>query len=140
MQEIIREPESREEFLAIDRMDDEQIAQEMRGGLIRGKYAYSFKARGDTVVGLSALGIQRIAQNYGGIEVARDYLDEDEDYYKCICQARDKIKDITMLGAAEQSKNMICAREMRAQSAKERIAGHIAGRTTGTVVKNIHSR
>jgi len=111
MQEIIREPESREEFLAIDRMDDEQIAQEMRGGLIRGKYAYSFKARGDTVVGLSALGIQRIAQNYGGIEVARDYLDEDEDYYKCICQARDKIKDITMLGAAEQSKNMKGSRD-----------------------------
>jgi len=106
---MYREPETAIEFLALDRMDDEQIVKSMRNGLIEEKFVYSFESRGDKVVGLSAKGIETIAYSYGGIDV--EVVDKTDDscdgvngYYGVICKATDKLKDLALLGGAEQSK------------------------------------
>lgn len=100
----MRQPEHEDEYAALDRMDENLIVEKMRGGLVEERYAYSFSSRGDTVVGLSAEGIQRIAQSYGNIDVEMVEFKENEDEYIFIAKATDKATGLSMMGAAQQRK------------------------------------
>ena len=93
----------------IDRRDETQIMRHMSGELVT-EYVYKFKdGRGAVQKGLSWAGTRELAQLLGSIEVEDgpqiDLIDDGDGkgpYYRVICRATDKKRDVTVLGGVHE--------------------------------------
>jgi len=99
------EPKETEDFVALDRMDEEQIIRELSGELVT-EYVYSFKQGGRTIIGLSYAGVKACIHKMGNIEVDGLVIQDGEESYRAYCYALDKLRNIKVWGAFEQPKNL----------------------------------
>lgn len=102
-----KKPEAKEpevtEYVIMERRDEEQITEELRGELVD-QWVYSFKVAGREVTGLSWVGVKQAVRHYGHIHVALVSEQETDDEYRVTVKAIDTLVDVEMLGTASQSK------------------------------------
>lgn len=94
-----------EEFRALDLRDEEQILAEMQGRVMD-EYAYRFPSGGREVVGLSWVGVKAVARKMGNISIAKTDITETDGSYRVVVCAEDRVRNVQMMGAAEQAKVM----------------------------------
>jgi hypothetical protein len=88
----------------IDKRDEEQILEELKGNLIE-KSFYEFTDKsGRRIIGISYTGIKQIAQAMKGFETVSIDLRETPDEYICCVVVRNKNNDLTLPGGAQQPK------------------------------------
>lgn len=109
-------------FILMDKADEEQILQEMRGEIIK-VYVYSYTDKGKTVEGLSKAGVDAAAMEMAArgkpIRVLDYKIDEDDRFYKAIVRVgRYIVKDNgteslldTTLGTKRQAKTYASGKE-----------------------------
>jgi hypothetical protein len=100
-----KEITSPEVFREMEKRDEEQIIQEMRGQYIE-EFVYQFKIGGRTVTGISWAGIKEVAYKFGGIQVELVELKETENAYTVIVKAFDEKNNASRLGVSMQPKKM----------------------------------
>jgi hypothetical protein len=92
-------PETLDDFKAIERLDENQILDELHGKTIDRLF---YEINGITA--LSWAGVKYFAIQLGHIQVQEVKIDENEESYKAIAWAYDKERDLRVMGAAEQPK------------------------------------
>ena len=97
------EPKEREDFEALDRMDEKQIVQELQGEILD-KYVYRFQQGGRTVVGLSYAGVKAAIQRMGNITVSEPKVESSDELYTVYCSATDHNRNLTFWAGAQQAK------------------------------------
>jgi hypothetical protein len=100
-----KEITSPEVFHEMEKRDEEQIIQEMRGQYIE-EFVYQFRIGGRTVTGISWAGIKEVAYKFGGIQVELVELKETENAYTVIVKAFDEKNNASRLGVSMQPKKM----------------------------------
>lgn len=95
-----------EEFRALDLRDEEQILAEMQGRVMD-EYAYRFPSGGREVVGLSWVGVKAVARRMGNISIVKTDISDDDGSYRVVVCAEDRVRNVQMMGAAEQAKVMV---------------------------------
>jgi len=120
MSEEIKGPVETIDFEVLDKLDEQQIAEEIAGTHIPDQLYYTFKQGGRDVTGLSYMGVKEAARSmvdkYGyGFDVRSMDVKESGDgkSYTALCQVKrtpppgsEKEKgELTMWGAAEQGKD-----------------------------------
>ena len=104
-------PTKDEEFDALDKMDEEQILAELKGDLVD-KFFYEFQQwdaesrSKKTVVGISYAGTKQIVQAQGGFETMSINVTEGPEDFFAYVIVKNKKKDLTMPGGAQQPKTM----------------------------------
>jgi hypothetical protein len=91
-------------FQEMDRRDEAQILQEMRGELLR-EFVYSIRIDGRDVTNLSYAGIKEAIRRHGQIEILEVRKEEDDREYRVLVRVRDHVHSIDVLGAATAEKN-----------------------------------
>lgn len=92
-------------FIEFDRADDDQIMSEIRGGVIEA-YVYEFKQSGQTVTGLSLVGVMAVAQHMGGITCGQPVWSSDDAEINCDISATDHKNGLTVWGTATEARTM----------------------------------
>lgn len=104
-------PTKDDEFDKLDKMDEEQILAELKGDMVD-KFFYEFQQwdaesrSKKTVVGISYAGTKQIVQSQGGFETVAINVIEGADDYVAYVIVKNKKKDLTMPGGAQQPKMM----------------------------------
>lgn len=94
-----------------DRMDEDQILKEMRGDVLS-TFVYEFKmAEGNTVRGLSYVGVKEAARYLGGITTElvtplQVIKDDNGEKWMCVVRATDAQRALSLLGTASQPTKM----------------------------------
>lgn len=88
------------DYEELDRLDEEQILQELKGRTID-KLFYEIKGQGPA---LSWAGVKYFAIQLGHMEIESCEVKENEEFYQATAWARDKSRDLRVMGAAEQLK------------------------------------
>jgi len=103
-----------EAMRAIERYDDEAIAQRLVTGIASGVFIYSYPIKTATgtkqIIGISTVGADEIALMLGNIEVLPDVRvdkDSDPDYIYGMVRARDVARNVTLLGVGRHCKYQI---------------------------------
>lgn len=103
-----------EAIRAIERYDDEAIAQRLVTGIASGVFIYSYPIKTATgtkqIIGISTVGADEIALMLGNIEVLPDVRvdkDSDPDYIYGMVRARDVARNVTLLGVGRHCKYQI---------------------------------
>jgi hypothetical protein len=96
----------RSELQAFERDDERAIVAEVRGQAVD-KFFHEISVRGQTQVVISWAGIKWIALREGHMTVESIQLSETPEKYRAIAWAYDKVRDVRMMGASEQSKTML---------------------------------
>ncbi|HEV2036923.1 MAG TPA: hypothetical protein VGU71_22455 [Candidatus Dormibacteraeota bacterium] len=98
-------------FATFDRMDEDLILREMRGDVLS-SFVYSFKMTdGNTVSGLSYVGVKEAARYLGGISTNLEtplqvVKDEGGERWMCVVRATDAQRALSLLGTASQPTKM----------------------------------
>lgn len=105
------EEEEQGAIVEADRVDEQQIVEMLRGRAIDKLFhEIPVKDRQGVIVGttpvLSWAGVKYLTLQLGHITIDEVKLKEKEDKYVAIAWARDKSRDVRVMGAAEQSKTM----------------------------------
>lgn len=94
-----------EAYDLINKNDDEQVLQELRGGFID-EYVYSFPTSQGKVTGLSWAGVKEVARQMGNISIEDLQVNEKDDSFQVKAKAKDISRNVTMFGVTEQSKKI----------------------------------
>ena len=97
------EQKEQEIFALMEREDETQIAQELRGQFID-KMVYSFQQGNNTIVGLSWVGVKEVARRMGGITILDVQIQETPEHFTVVCKARDEARKLEMSGVSRQMK------------------------------------
>ena len=90
-------------FQEMDRRDENQILQEMRGEQLQ-EFVYSMSLEGRTVTNLSYAGVKEAIRRRGHVEILDYKVDEDEKEYRALVRVRDHENQIDVLGASTAEK------------------------------------
>ncbi len=93
------------ELQAWDRQDEEAIIAEVHGQAVD-RLFHEMNIRGQVQVQISWPGVKWIALKEGHITIESVQLSETEEKYRAGAWAYDKVRDVRIMGAAEQSKFM----------------------------------
>jgi len=99
--------EDQEVYALMERRDEHQIMESIRGNFLE-EYVYQFEAGGRQVTGLSWVGTQEAAREYGGIQVSIDKTKEVETktHFVVTVEAVDTRTGSSRLGRSKQPKMM----------------------------------
>jgi hypothetical protein len=97
--------EAQAELLALDRLDEKQIVASLKGRAID-KLFHEIDVRGQKQIALSWAGVKYFSLEAGHISVEKVELSETQDSYRATAWAYDKVRDVRIMGAAEQSKSL----------------------------------
>src|SRR5713101_2474431 len=102
---IVQAPVDDERGVAetIEALDDSQIVESMRGRVVE-KLFYEISVRGQQQIALSWAGVKWFTLQQGHISIEEVRIQETETGYQVIAWAKDKKRDVRVLGAATQSK------------------------------------
>lgn len=107
--EAANDEKTTQEALAVDALDEMQIADELSGRVIT-EYFYSFPLGGRTVTGLSLAGVKAIAREMGrrgeSLTIEKVEFQEDASAVDCIAQVRNLLTNEVRFGHARQAKVM----------------------------------
>ncbi len=92
-------------FTDLDRLDDDQIVAELKGGVIE-EYVYQFPVGGQQIVGLSWVGAREAARHYRGIHAGEPKIAQDDESFTIMVQMTDTMRDLSLWGAATVPKKM----------------------------------
>lgn len=87
----------------IDRMDEEQIIQEIAGEAVK-EYIYEFPMDGKTVRGLSWVGYKELAWRRGNIQIGKPLIEDGGDHWRCLVEATDLARNVTFWAGTHQPK------------------------------------
>ncbi len=91
--------EAQEQLSQLDRLDETLIVDELRGRIVD-RLFHEIDGRGQ----LSWPGVKWFALKQGHLTIDQVQLNETEDHYRATAWARDKVRDVRLMGAAQQSK------------------------------------
>jgi len=105
MSELKEEDKQQDEFQIMERADESQIVEELKGHYLE-EFVYSFEVGSRRIVGLSWAGIKECAYRQGGITVDSCQIEDKGDFWMCLVQASDKFRGSSRFGVSTQSKTM----------------------------------
>ncbi len=93
----------RDAVAEIERLDETQILDSLKGRATE-KLFYEINQRGQQQIALSWAGVKYFTLQAGHISIEEVRLSETDNQYQAIAWARDKKRDVRVMGAAVQSK------------------------------------
>jgi hypothetical protein len=93
------------ELKSWERLDEATMVAEIHGQPVD-RFFHEMSIRGQQQVQISWSGVKWLALKQGHMTIESVQLSETEDKYRAVAWAYDKVKDVRMMGASEQSKTM----------------------------------
>jgi hypothetical protein len=100
-----KKPERHEDFLMMERKDEEQIMQEMQGRILP-QFFYEFSSGGRIVTGLSYAGVKQIMRQMGNIRIRDFNISDDGNQFIAKARAVDENRNLEIWGVSQQPKKM----------------------------------
>lgn len=94
------------ELKAWERLDEADIVKEIHGQTVD-RFFHEMSIRGQQQIQISWQGVKWLALKEGHLTVESVQLSETDDKYRAVAWGYDKVRDVRMMGASEQSKTML---------------------------------